>query len=290
MSEKQFPQDVPLPTGDSAITVLGGVRNVSATSKSSTEWNIVPIAVGADGSVKISGSISSGTVTPADNKSEDAAHVSGDTGSFILGVRRDTPTALTSTNADYSPIAVNAYGAPMVVVDSDWQGSYNTGLLKVEDGASASGDCGVNILVKRADAIPNDANVNANGDWVQVMCDIGGRVYINPWGTNPGSMFYASSSAATDTSTTQIRATSGALYIIYVCSVTINNSSGTATFVKLLDGATEMRRLYVPANGSAHYEFGSCPLRGSPNSDLSFQCITTGTSTIVSANGFVQPT
>jgi hypothetical protein len=42
---------------------------------------------------------------------EDTAHVSGNTGSFVLGVRNDSNTAMTSANGDYSPVAVNDKGA-----------------------------------------------------------------------------------------------------------------------------------------------------------------------------------
>ena len=42
---------------------------------------------------------------------EDSAHVSGNTGAFVLGVRNDTNTDMTSANGDYSPIAVNSKGA-----------------------------------------------------------------------------------------------------------------------------------------------------------------------------------
>jgi hypothetical protein len=42
---------------------------------------------------------------------EDSPHQSGDVGSFVLGVRNDSNTAMTSANGDYSPVAVNANGA-----------------------------------------------------------------------------------------------------------------------------------------------------------------------------------
>lgn len=42
---------------------------------------------------------------------EDSAHVSGNTGAFVLGVRNDANAAMTSANGDYSPIAVNDKGA-----------------------------------------------------------------------------------------------------------------------------------------------------------------------------------
>jgi hypothetical protein len=42
---------------------------------------------------------------------EDTAHVSGNTGSFVLGVRNDLNVAMTNADGDYSPIAVNNNGA-----------------------------------------------------------------------------------------------------------------------------------------------------------------------------------
>lgn len=42
---------------------------------------------------------------------EDTAHVSGNTGAFVMGVRNDSNTAMTSANGDYSPVAVNSAGA-----------------------------------------------------------------------------------------------------------------------------------------------------------------------------------
>lgn len=41
---------------------------------------------------------------------EDTAHVSGNTGAFILAVRNDLNTDMTNANGDYSPIAVNSKG------------------------------------------------------------------------------------------------------------------------------------------------------------------------------------
>lgn len=53
----------------------------------------------------------SGNFTDASDHAEDDAHVSGDTGSFILGVRNDNlGTTFTNTDGDYSPIAVNSKG------------------------------------------------------------------------------------------------------------------------------------------------------------------------------------
>ena len=42
---------------------------------------------------------------------EDSAHASTNDGLFVMGVRNDSNTSMTSANGDYSPIAVNANGA-----------------------------------------------------------------------------------------------------------------------------------------------------------------------------------
>ena len=42
---------------------------------------------------------------------EDSAHATGNTGSFVMGVRNDLNVAMTNADGDYSPIAVNNNGA-----------------------------------------------------------------------------------------------------------------------------------------------------------------------------------
>jgi len=56
-------------------------------------------------------SVITGTGATNLGKAEDAAHSSGDTGVYSLGVRNDTPnTALTNTDADYSSLATDRVG------------------------------------------------------------------------------------------------------------------------------------------------------------------------------------
>lgn len=52
-----------------------------------------------------------GKLWTAQSQVEDAAHATGDRGSFILGVRNDTNASMTTTDGDYSPLAVNTGGA-----------------------------------------------------------------------------------------------------------------------------------------------------------------------------------
>ncbi len=73
----------------------------------------LPQLVGATNPLPTSGAAP--TATNSSLKIEDAVHVTGDAGAFILGVRNDgAATVLTSASGDYSPVAVDAVGAVFV--------------------------------------------------------------------------------------------------------------------------------------------------------------------------------
>jgi hypothetical protein len=76
---------------------------------------------------------------------EDTAHVSGNTGAFVLGVRNDSNAAMTSANGDYSPIAVSGAGA-----------------VAIQDGGSSLTVDGGNGLLRTTGMIrpTNSGNVN----------------------------------------------------------------------------------------------------------------------------------
>lgn len=108
-------------------------------------------------------------VLPADNKAEDAAHASGDMGSFILAVRNDgAATTFTSANGDYSPIAVDANGRVLTTTSVDFSYDY------AEDSAHASGDIGAFVLGVRNDAFAS--LTSADGDYGSINLDAAGRV------------------------------------------------------------------------------------------------------------------
>ena len=79
----------------------------------------------------------------ADNQIEDGAHATGDRGSFMLGVRVDTPnTASSGADADYTGVAVNKVGSvrtalleeDFAVVGSNHVKKYYTNSGAVTDG------------------------------------------------------------------------------------------------------------------------------------------------------------
>lgn len=64
---------------------------------------------------------------------EDVGHTTGDKGAFILAVRNSALSALTNTDGDYSPIAVNSTGA----VFSNITNSTGSSAVNVQDGGNS---------------------------------------------------------------------------------------------------------------------------------------------------------
>jgi hypothetical protein len=66
------------------------------------------LVVNADGSLNVNADIS---VSNGSDKAEDAAHASGDIGTYILAVRQDTLASSVSADGDYASLKVDAQGA-----------------------------------------------------------------------------------------------------------------------------------------------------------------------------------
>ena len=84
------------------------IRNLSHTQDSvkigdGTDF----LAINADGSINVNADIS---VVNGAEKAEDAAHVSGDIGQFVLGVRDDVLSASTSADGDYAALKSDKFG------------------------------------------------------------------------------------------------------------------------------------------------------------------------------------
>lgn len=96
--------------------------------------------------VDAAGELQVDVLTTPGTFSEDSAHVSGNTGAFVLGVRNDSNTAMTSANGDYSPVAVNSAGA-----------------VAVQDGGnSITVDGGTGLLRTTGMIRPNNTSGNVN--------------------------------------------------------------------------------------------------------------------------------
>lgn len=131
---------------------------------------------GAGGSSDIT-SVIPGVAATNLGKAEDAVAASGDTGTAQLLKRTDTPSAQTDTDGDYTVPVANSFGATQVNIDSGFQRAAATGLLKLEDAASATGDAGVSILLKRTDTAA--AQTDTTGDYILPVANTFGAQHVN---------------------------------------------------------------------------------------------------------------
>lgn len=112
----------------------------------------------------------------AANKAEDAAHVSGDTGNFVLAVANHTEGALHSADGDYAALQVDSSGRLRVISDLD----YIDGGNKNEDDAHVSGDEGKYVLAVRQDTLATDTS--ADGDYASFKVNATGELYTTDEG------------------------------------------------------------------------------------------------------------
>jgi hypothetical protein len=120
--------------------------------------------VNADGSINVNADIS---VVNGHEKAEDAAHTSGDIGSFMLAVRQDTLANSVSADGDYAALKVDSVGRL-------WTAASVSG--DIADDAPDSG----NPLKVGSRALSGAlAAVSATGDRADVISDLYRRIYIN---------------------------------------------------------------------------------------------------------------
>jgi hypothetical protein len=120
-----FAEDVAAVSGDKGIPFLA-VRRDSASSGVSTDGDYANISVDSTGALRVTGG-GGGT-----QYAEDTAHVSGDTGTLSLAVRRDANTTLVDTTGDYAPLQVDASGGLKVSIIA---GAGSGGTASTDDAA-----------------------------------------------------------------------------------------------------------------------------------------------------------
>lgn len=116
------------------------------------------------------------TVVTQFQYAEDAAHSSGDTGAFALAVRNTAQSALTSTDGDYSPFAVDTVGRLI------------TAIQHTEDTGHSSGDAGAFVLGVRNDTPTSLTSTDL--DYSPIAVDEFGRVLTVPL-TNQATIAFA---------------------------------------------------------------------------------------------------
>ena len=100
-------------SGTTGASIIGWVPVQVSNTSVITVWQNSSVIAVPTGNQSVSGTVNAvvtGTVATLDNHSEDAANVSGDIGSFALGVRNDTLASVTGSDGDYTQITVGPAG------------------------------------------------------------------------------------------------------------------------------------------------------------------------------------
>lgn len=166
-------------------------------------------------------------------KTEDAAHATGDKGMMLLAVRKDTATALAGTDADYIPLIVDANGRLHVL---DQNSAAMKTALELIDNAISGSEMQVDVVA----ALP--AGTNAIG-----------KLAANA-GVNIGDVgvVEAASPATVNKTTTaaqDIVAAPGAGHHLRVKAFSLSNDGTADNEVSLRDATTERLKYNVPKDG-----------------------------------------
>lgn len=162
-------------TVDGAVTVSAtdlDIRDLSASQDNvAISDGVDTLAVNADGSINVALGAGSGIFA------EDAAHVSGANGQFVLAVRNDAAaTSFTSADGDYSPIAVDEFGR--VFVNAEFTSTAD--FVYAEDSAANSGDQLAAVAAVRQDSLA--ASVSTDGDYGTLKINSLGALWVAPVG------------------------------------------------------------------------------------------------------------
>lgn len=265
-------------SGDTGVMALA-VRNDAGTALAGTTGDYIPLSTDANGALRVSGA--SGTTQYA----EDAAHVSGDSGVLVLGVRSDTvPTSTSGTAGDYSGLNLDAngrvyvnaalYTAAGAALTTDTQGTHDTAL-----GTITSVTAG--LTMGRASASAPSA-ISADDDAVLAWYTRSGQQVVTPTpNTTTGlSTFMASGSDGSSilVATAQvIKASAGQLYGYYLynpeAAVTFVHFYNTAQASVTVGTTNPLFTIPVPAGAAANLMFN----HGVTFSNTGWSCAATTT-------------
>ncbi len=258
------------------VTTLNGIAS------SNVKVQRVKVMYGTDGTATDVDAtnrlpVSTGTVTTGAEKAEDAAHASGDTGTFVLAVRNANHATLTSAEGDYSPIAVDAEGCVLVVGD-------------IPDGTT---DTGAAVKIGAfAEANLSTSGVVADGQRTSLHADIDGVLYTKPL-TSFGDILSQRVADASGTATafSTFGATAGVRN--YATTIAVYNDSTTNCYVDFRDGTggTILFTMPAPSKGGSITNF-TVPLRQpTANTALAYDvsAAVSGGSVYISVIGFKSP-
>jgi hypothetical protein len=140
-----------------------------------------------------------------------------------------------------------------------------------------------NPFLQAGEARSSEGTAVANGDAVRLMADLVGRLVNQPFA--PSDLHWQETGSKTDTSDLQLKGAAGANVKNYITDIIIANSSSTDNTAILKDGATEIARFPVPANGGVVHRFG-IPLQTTANTALNIAAASGVSTMYFTASGY----
>ena len=158
--------------------------------------------------------------------------------------------------------------------------------LNAEVQGDAAHDAAVsgNPVLLGAEARTSDETAVANGDVTRLQADLVGKLIVLPYAI-PDDITQGCATA-TGTADTALEAAAGAGVRTYATSISVINTSATATYVTIKDGTTAIYEIPAPANNGGAVVPFPVPLRGTANTALNFASAAAVTTMRVCYNGY----
>lgn len=254
---------------------------------------VLPVSDGGgtltvDGTVSISGSVTvTGTVAATQSGTWTVTGAGGtfpvtdSGGSLTVDAPVGTPVyvRLSDGASAISTLPVSLASVPSHAVTN--AGTFAVQAASAGDVAHDAADSGAPVKVGAKAASAEPTAVTA-ADRVNLLADLVGRLITAP--ALP-ELLVDGTASATNTSDTAVIAAQGSGVRIYVTTITVSNSSATATEVVIKSGSTARMTIPAPATGGAVITLPS-PLRLGDNEALNFASAASVTTMKVSAAGY----
>lgn len=167
---------------------------------------------------------SPGTAATSIGKAEDAAHVSGDTGIAVWGVRNDANTSRSDTDGDYTPLSTDGEGSLRILGN------------RAHDSVDSGRPIKIGTIAYSPDGTTPGTAV-AELDRSDSKSDLDGRLFVNDEHPRFWSYHEDSSSALTDTT---VQSSPGAGFQTVITDIIVSTGAATALNFFLEEGASKI--------------------------------------------------
>lgn len=160
------------------------------------------------------------------------------------------------------------------------------------DGAVASGSpASGNPLFIGGEVRTANRAAEITGDILPFQLSSIGSLLVAPYALPDATWLYtAPAGGIINNTAVAARAAAGAGIRNYVTGMQLSNANAVATEFAILDGATIIWRGFLPASNATTFDFEFItPLRGTANTAINVQCLTTGAQVYVNLQGYSAP-